>query len=181
LVVSDLLRIRNYQPTTTNYQPAGLARRNSFYASAAGNVRQNPPPYEYRRPGLALDPFFEDQTTTKALQLLELALGDGRIERLGALFGRAARAHGDEALAQLAAVLDEDARQERLARLRQVVHGADARFVLAVLRNAPGREAALALLGERFADPFGAVTRLADELAGHGVDEPELLEPLLGG
>lgn len=175
---------------------------------------QNPPSYEYRRPGLALDPFHEDVTTTKALQLVTmlhragdadveeitgdlleradlhtaflilrrcLTLRELRVERLGALLGRAALAHGDDAVAHLAAVLEEDARQERLARLREVVHAPGSRFILAVLRNAPGREAALRLIAERWPDenPFDAVTRFVDELAGLGIDDPELLEPLL--
>jgi hypothetical protein len=173
------------------------------------------PAYEYRWPGLALDPFHEDVTTTKALQLITmlhragepavddltgdlleradlhtaylvlrrcLSLRGLRVERLDTLLARVARAHGDDAVAHLAGVLDEDARLERLVRLREMVHGPDSRFILAVLRSAPGRQVALELLAERWPDeePLTRIDRFVDELAGLGVNDPEILEPLFG-
>jgi hypothetical protein len=175
---------------------------------------QNPPSYEYRKPGLAIDPFHEDVTTVKALQLLGmlhridapdldtvageliersdahtaylvlrecLAHRDLRLERIDALLDHAARAHGDAVVEELAAVLEEDSRQERLARLRRLVHDPEGRFMLAVLRNAPGRDTALRLIAERRpdAEPLLAIDRFIDRLGELGIDDPDLLEPLL--
>jgi hypothetical protein len=74
-----------------------------------------------------------------------LKLRDMRVDAIAPLLRATASAHGDDVAAALEPVLREEARFAGLLRIRSYVQDPEARLLLAVLRNAPGRETALRL------------------------------------
>jgi hypothetical protein len=96
-----------------------------------------------------------------------LEVRDRGLAGIEGLLRRTARAHGDEAVASLRAAFREDARQGALARLRSVIQQPEHRFLLGILRNAPGRDTALRLVSQRYPDerPVDVVMRLLGEVA----------------
>jgi len=175
------------------------------------------PQYEYLRPHLARASFYEENRTRRRLEalavvremdaarfredllsfvetqdlysvfqaLLRLASID-RPDELETLLSRARKRHG-AVVEAFPPVLRELDRMRRITDRRKHVHGAEHRFLLAVLLNAPGRQQVLDLVKARVpgGDPvdtiIGWVRELAAQPSPMGGAEPNALGVQLDG